>query len=142
MGQPYVSEVEIRFRHCDPAGIVFYPRYFEMINDFIEAWFETGLGLSFHTLHTERGIGTPTASVQCDFKLPSRWGERLRQVLALRHIGGSSLQLQVRFEGQDGQTRLSAQVTIVTVDLARMRAIALPDDLRARMQAFLLPAQA
>ncbi|EWM51351.1 thioesterase superfamily [Bordetella holmesii 70147] len=134
--------MEILFRHFDPAGIVFYPRYFEMINDFIEEWFDKSLGVSFHTLHTERGIGTPTAAVQCDFKLPSRWHERLRQVLELQHIGGSSFLAQVRFEGQDGKMRLSAQVTIVTVDLARMRATALPDDLRAAMQEFLSPAQA
>ncbi|CPO21707.1 4-hydroxybenzoyl CoA thioesterase [Bordetella pertussis] len=38
MAEPFVSEVEVRFRHCDPAGIVFYPRYFEMINDFVEEW--------------------------------------------------------------------------------------------------------
>ncbi len=142
MARPFVSEVEIRFRHCDPAGIVFYPRYFEMINDFVEEWFDKGLGLSFHTLHTERGIGTPTASVQCDFKRPSRWRERLGQVLELRRIGGASFQAEVRFEGEDGQARLVAAVTIVTVDLARMRATALPDDLRARMQDFLLPARA
>ena len=50
MGNPFVSQVEVRFRHCDPAGIVFYPRYFEMINDFVEEWFDKGMGLPFHAL--------------------------------------------------------------------------------------------
>ena len=40
MAAPFVSQVEVRFRHFDPAGIVFYPRYFEMINDFVEEWFD------------------------------------------------------------------------------------------------------
>ena len=31
--------IDIGFRHCDPAGIVFYPRYFEMMNDAIEIFF-------------------------------------------------------------------------------------------------------
>lgn len=31
---------KVLFKHCDPAGIVFYPRYFEIINDCIEAFFE------------------------------------------------------------------------------------------------------
>ena len=48
MAAPFVSQVEVRFRHCDPAGIVFYPRYFEMINDFVEEWFDKGMGLPFH----------------------------------------------------------------------------------------------
>ena len=29
---------KVLFKHCDPAGIVFYPRYFEMINDCVEAF--------------------------------------------------------------------------------------------------------
>ena len=28
----FSHEQRVRFGHCDPAGIVFYPRYFEMIN--------------------------------------------------------------------------------------------------------------
>ena len=32
----------IGFKHCDPAGIVFYPRYFEMFNDCVEAFLTVG----------------------------------------------------------------------------------------------------
>nr|WP_251864695.1 acyl-CoA thioesterase [Achromobacter sp. Marseille-Q4962] len=139
MAAPFVSEVEVRFRHCDPAGIVFYPRYFEMINDFVEEWFDKGMGLPFHALHVERHIGTPMASVQCDFTAPSRWHERLRQVLEVRRIGGASFRADVRFEGPDGQPRLRARLTIVTVDLRAMKSTPLPADLRERMQAYLIP---
>ena len=138
--RPFESQVEVRFRHCDPAGIVFYPRYFEMINDFVEEWFDKGMGLPFHTLHVQHKIGTPLASVQCDFRAPSRWHEKLRQVLTVRHIGGASLRAEVRFEGGDGQLRLSALLTIVTVDLRTMRSTPLPDALRARMADYLVPA--
>ena len=140
MAAPFISQVEVRFRHCDPAGIVFYPRYFEMINDFVEEWFDKGMGLPFHALHVERHIGTPTASVQCDFSAPSRWHERLRQVLEVQRIGGASFKVLVKFEGPDGQLRLAATLTIVTVDLRTMKSMPLPADLRERMQAYLGPA--
>jgi len=140
MAAPFISQVEVRFRHCDPAGIVFYPRYFEMINDFVEEWFDKGMGLPFHALHVERHIGTPMASVQCDFSAPSRWHERLRQVLEVQRIGGASFKALVRFEGPDGQLSLSARLTIVTVDLRTMKSMPLPADLRERMQAYLVPA--
>ncbi|MFD1807906.1 hypothetical protein ACFSHQ_06310 [Gemmobacter lanyuensis] len=32
----YRRPIQIEFNHCDPAGIVFYPRYFEMTNSVIE----------------------------------------------------------------------------------------------------------
>ncbi|OZI78849.1 acyl-CoA thioesterase [Bordetella genomosp. 2] len=137
MAAPFASEVEVRFRHCDPAGIVFYPRYFEMINDFVEEWFDKGMDLPFHALHVERQIGTPLVSVQCDFCAPSRWHEKLRQELTVQRIGGASFSAAVRFLGPDGATRLAAALTIVTVDLRNMHSTPLPDDLRQRMQAFL-----
>src|SRR5260221_3140820 len=84
MASAFVSQVQVLFRHCDPAGIVFYPRYFEMVNDLVEEWFDRGMGLPFHTLHVQRQVGTPTVSVQCDFTAPSRWHDKLRQVLEVR----------------------------------------------------------
>jgi 4-hydroxybenzoyl-CoA thioesterase len=140
MAAPFISQVEVRFRHCDPAGIVFYPRYFEMINDFVEEWFDKGMGLPFQAFHVERHIGKPTASVQCDFSAPTRGHQRFRQVLEVQRIGGASFKVLVKFEGPDGQLRLSATLTIVTVDLRTMKSMPLPADLRERMQAYLVPA--
>ena len=34
----------IRFSHCDPAGIGFYPRYVELVNEVVEDWCNDGLG--------------------------------------------------------------------------------------------------
>ena len=46
----YQREVLVRFAHCDPGGIVFYARYFEMINGVVEDWFEDALEASFSGL--------------------------------------------------------------------------------------------
>ena len=40
--------VPVRFSHCDPAGIVYFPRYFDMINGVVEDWFAGTLGLPHH----------------------------------------------------------------------------------------------
>ncbi len=128
----------VLFRHCDPAGIVFYPRYFEMINDFVEAWFDQALGASFHALHTQGGIGTPTASVQCDFAAPSRWNDILIQHLHVQRLGGASVNLAFAFTGEDGSLRLSGRMTVVTIDLQTMRSRRIPDSLRAGMTRYLI----
>ena len=36
--QVYRSEILVRFGDCDPAGIVYYPRYMEMFNSLVEDW--------------------------------------------------------------------------------------------------------
>ena len=52
MNAPAVFQREqvVRFGHCDPAGIVFFPRYFEMLNELVEDWFAQALGLPFAVL--------------------------------------------------------------------------------------------
>jgi len=29
----FERDIQVRFAHCDPAGIIFYPRYFEIIKE-------------------------------------------------------------------------------------------------------------
>ena len=36
MTERFVLSRQIEFNHCDPAGMVFYPRYFEMISATVE----------------------------------------------------------------------------------------------------------
>ena len=39
---PFTLTHTVRFGDCDPAAIVFYPRYYEMLNATIEEWFALG----------------------------------------------------------------------------------------------------
>jgi len=72
----------VRFHHCDPAGIVFYPRYYDMLNATIEEWFETRLGWPFAAIHGPMSMGVPTVSQEARYFRPSRLAERLDFVLA------------------------------------------------------------
>ena len=133
----FVVKETVRFRHCDPAGIVFYPRYVEMINDFIEQWFAQGLNASFHHLHVDRKLGTPTASLQVEFITPSRWEDVLTQTLVVERIGGASVAVAIAFNGADGAPRIKANVTLVIVDLNTFRSTRIPDELREAMGRFI-----
>lgn len=120
----------VRFGHCDPAGIVFYPRYFEMLNELVEDWFAQGLGIPFTQLITERRIGMPTAQLDTRFKRVSRQGDVLHQRLRLTRLGGSSLTLAVAFDGDDG-TRVEFDQVLVCTSLDTHKPQVLPDDVRA-----------
>lgn len=136
----FTRPILIRFQHCDPAGIVFYPRYFEMCNQMVEDWFAEGLGLSFQRLHQELGLGVPTVRVECDFTRASRIGEELKFTLRLRHLGSKSFRLEVAATGPDGD-RLRATLTLVCVRLGdTLHSAEIPPALRGPMQKFLTPA--
>jgi len=108
----YIHRRKIMFKDCDPAGIVFFPRYFEMLNDTVECFFDDVLGCAFEALH--KGHAVPTARMETQFKLPSRLGDRLEIGLTCTRLGRSSLDLE--FVARCGQElRLSASSTLVHV---------------------------
>jgi 4-hydroxybenzoyl-CoA thioesterase len=133
----FATEVTVRFGDCDPAGIVFYPRYFEMINNLVEDWCAQGLGMSFRELHMERGLGLPTVHIETAFVAPSELGEMLRAELRVQKIGGASVTLQVRLAGPAGEDRVRARLVLALMNLKERRAIPIPEPLRASIAAFM-----
>lgn len=79
----------MEFCHCDPAGIVFFPRYFEMANSVVENFFAAELGRPFAAV-VSGGNGVPTARITAEFLRPSRLGDLLDFEIAVTRIGRSS----------------------------------------------------
>ena len=123
----------VRFGHCDPAGIVFYPRYFEMLNALVEDWFTEGLAIDHAQLLGPRRIGLPTVHLTVDFKRVSRMGDLLTQRLRITRLGRSSLGLEISFDAADGQ-RVAIKQVLVCTDLQTHQPIPFPDDLRAALE--------
>lgn len=84
----FAWQQEVLFRHCDPAGIVFYPRYFEMLNDGVEALFSAIPSHGFAQMHPDYGV--PTARIETTFTAPSRHGDLLDFTLGLSRVGNTS----------------------------------------------------
>ena len=71
-------DITIDWADCDPAGIVFYPRFFRMMNTGTHAMFES-VGLPFHEMVKRFGTtGVPMLDVQSTFKSPARFGDKVR----------------------------------------------------------------
>ncbi len=128
----FVRQTLVRFAHVDAAGIVFYPRYFEMVNAAVEDLFATA-GHDFAELHLRRGKGVPTVHLSIDFTAPSRLGELLDFRLQLARLGRSALTLDVEAQCA-GAMRLAGTVTLVYIDLASERSEPWPPDLAVRLQ--------
>ena len=130
---PFEYPQKVIFKYCDPAGIVFFPRYFEMINDATEAFFDTGLDCPWEVLHETANI--PTVDIHAEFTAPSRHGDMLSIVLEVTRLGRTSLGLA--FHATCGsETRFKARSTLVRVDKTGQPA-AWPDPLRAALTSFL-----
>jgi 4-hydroxybenzoyl-CoA thioesterase len=74
----FVIEIEIDWADCDPAGIVFYPQFFRMMNIGTHKMFEH-VGLPFHEMVRRYDTtGVPMLDVQATFKSPARFGDKVR----------------------------------------------------------------
>jgi 4-hydroxybenzoyl-CoA thioesterase len=114
----------IRFSQCDPAGIVFYPRYAELCNEVVEDWFAHGLGVSFVQLHDEMRLGVPAVRLEIEYLQPSRLGEVLTFNLTVAEIGNSSFTLAIAARRGD-ETRVRIGLKSVLISMDSMRPVAI-----------------
>ena len=138
MGQPFQVEYPIRFSHCDPAGIVYFPRFFDLLHHAMEDWFTHGLGERFSALVMEKGLGTPTVATHCEFVSPARFGDVLRIELSILRLGNASVELLFEAKVQE-RACFTCRHTIFLFDRTAVRAVPIPEDLRERMLPYVAP---
>ena len=127
--------LRIRFAHCDPAGIVFFPQYLVMVNNLVEDWVSEGLRVPYAELIGRRRTGLPTVSLNCEFTAVSRMGEDVVMGLSLEQVGTKSITLQHGCRRGD-ELRMRVRQVLVFTNLDTHRAIDIPADLRSAMAAF------
>jgi 4-hydroxybenzoyl-CoA thioesterase len=68
--------VRIEWGDCDPAGIVYYPRYFAMFDASTSALIERALGMTKHDyLKAYDFSGHPLVNAHSRFIIPTRFGD-------------------------------------------------------------------
>ncbi|NOY25343.1 MAG: acyl-CoA thioesterase [Oligoflexia bacterium] len=115
MNQTFHHVLTVRFGECDPAGVVYYPRYFDWFHRTMEAWFGEGLGQPYHQVLRE--LGFPSVHAEADYKAPCHMGERIRVDLIVTRLGHASVTLGLSAWGTDGVLRATGQVVIVVIKM-------------------------
>lgn len=132
----WTIRVPVRFSHCDPAGIVYFARYFDMLNGVVEDWFAQALGIDYHDMIGRRRTGLGFVSAGAEFSKPGFMGDCLDCAVVVERIGRSSLTFHVH-ASRMGEPILTARFVMVTTSLETHRSIPLPDDLRAALERYL-----
>ena len=129
----YHRPYAIEFNHCDPAGIVFYPRYFEMTNHVCENFFREVAGRSFGQMMAEK-TGVPMVRIEVDFRNPSRLDDVLDVTLEVTKIGRASLTVRI-VAACAGQHRLTAMMVLCWME--GMKAAPWPEEIRGKLADFM-----
>jgi 4-hydroxybenzoyl-CoA thioesterase len=131
----FTRSVPVRFSHCDPAGIVYFPHYFNMFNGLIEDWYTQELGYDYAELIMGSHYAFPFVHIECDFKVPSRMGDVISLTLLVERIGRSSLDIAIICHQHETE-RLRARTVTAMMSLETRKAVPLPQGLREAIESY------
>jgi 4-hydroxybenzoyl-CoA thioesterase len=98
----------IEWGECDPAGIVYYPRYFEMFDHSTTMLISRASGLTkFQLFKTYDAAGYPMIDTQATFSIPTRFGDTIIIESEFTRIGTSSFDVAHRLL-KDGKVAVEA----------------------------------
>ena len=88
--------VRIEWGDCDPAGIIFYPRYFEIFDASTSALFERATGMKkIDMLKSFDIAGFPLARTRARFLKPTRFGDDVTVDTSVK-FGRASFEIEHR----------------------------------------------
>lgn len=125
----WTGQIRVRFADCDPAGIVYFARHFELVHGIVEDWFEEAIGISHADIIGVWRVGLGYAHAEADFFSPAFDGDRLVAAVMVGRIGRSSIGLTVA-AWRDLVAVLTAQLVLVTTSLETHSVIDIPRKLR------------
>jgi 4-hydroxybenzoyl-CoA thioesterase len=87
----------IEWGDCDPAGIIYYVRYFEIFDVSTTMLFERVIGMKkIQYLKAYNFLGHPVAETRARFRVPTRFGDEVRIETQVVSVGRSSVKLEHR----------------------------------------------
>jgi 4-hydroxybenzoyl-CoA thioesterase len=130
--------LRIEWGDCDPAGIVFYPRYFAMFDTSTAYLMERAAGMSkFDYLKHYKFVGHPIVETRAIFRVPTRFGDEISIETAIAACGRSSVKIEHRLS-KAGVLAVEGFETRVFVardpdDPEKLKSQPIPPDLAARL---------
>ena len=130
-------QLTVEWGDCDPAGIVFNPRFFEFFDANSWLLFETALGVKQQDITSTYGIiGIALVDARANFLKPIKFGDKIEIASRISEFRRSSFDVEHRISvgGElavdGGETRVWAVRS--TDDPEKIAATAIPEDLIAK----------
>jgi 4-hydroxybenzoyl-CoA thioesterase len=130
----------IEWGDCDPAGIVFYPRYFAMFDASTAALFSSALGMTKKAMLRHYDVvGFPMVDTRATFRAPCAFGDEVRIESAVTEFRRASFDVHHRLLRDDGALAVEGFETRVWVGRHPdkpdgIKALPIPEDLAARFR--------
>jgi 4-hydroxybenzoyl-CoA thioesterase len=128
----------VEWGDCDPAGIIFYVRYFDFFDVSTTVLLERALGMKkIEYLKAYNFMGHPLAETRAKFRLPTRFGDEVSIETNLVAIGTSSFRLEHKLTNQGALAVEGTETRVWVVrdpaDPKRIKSHPIPADVVAKL---------
>lgn len=120
----------VEFYETDLAGIAHFSNFYRWMES-AEHAFLRERGVPLH----QGGIGWPRVNAGADFKKPVRFGELVRVQVAVAELRTRSIRYDFEFRvNESDDLHATGSMTSVCVDVATMKAMEIPPQVRAALE--------
>ena len=128
----------IEWGDCDPAGIIFYARYFEIFDTSTTVLLERALGMKkIEYLKAYDFLGHPLVETRARFRLPTRFGDEAAIETAVTACGRSSFKIEHRLTNAGALAVEGSETRVWVVrdpgDPKRMKSQPIPPEVVTRL---------
>jgi 4-hydroxybenzoyl-CoA thioesterase len=138
MGFHFSRKLTIEWGHCDPAGIVFNPRFFEFFDWSTALLLRAALDLEKAEMLAAYGLaGIPLIDTRATFHRPSRYGEEVEIGSSVTAVGRSSFEIGHRLFNNGRLAVEGREKRIWAIrdgDNGRLKAQTMPDDVARKLK--------
>ena len=132
-------QIRVQWGDCDPAGIVFYPRYFEWFDASSILLFEKATGMIKKSmLEKYQGAGLALLEARAVFKIASHYGEDLEIETGITEFRRSSFFVHHKVTKTGGLALEGFETRLWTVrdpvDATKLKSAPLPAEIRAAFE--------
>mgnify|MGYP001366673429 CR=1 FL=1 len=113
----FTSSRRIDFPMVDLAGIVYYPRFWDLAHRFYEESWEYTCGVHYEEILSKYRIGFPLIHSEANFIHPMRYGDTAFCQLTIKNIGTTSVTWIYNITNQDGIICWKATQTTVCTNM-------------------------
>jgi 4-hydroxybenzoyl-CoA thioesterase len=135
-----IRTTRIEWCDCDPAGIIYYPRYFQIFDTSTTVMIERALGMNkIDFLKVYNFLGYPVLETRARFHKPTRYGDEVAIETRLVEYGHSSFKIEHRLSKGDMLAAEGFETRVWSArdpdDPERIKAQPIPEAVLARFTA-------
>ncbi len=138
---PFEARFPVRFHDVDHAGIIFFAKILEYCHVAFEDLI-AALGYAPGRFFGGEGFGAPFVHAGANFFAPLRHGDVMVIRVCIARLGRSSMGVKYTLSNQDGVLCTEVSTTQAFVDMATMKPIPIPTQVRRLLERAICPTPA